>query len=159
MKCRGCTPGISASMAVTSPLLARHCRHRRRSAALEVVHAWPPTARKTHLDHSPLNILPCTPQHSCCQERCEVTGGRDVGRDWPRCAPIGLSYPWIVIAAARSDTHEVRAQRMSVPLESACGKVAPKRPVVQAERDKLELLYLAYGHTRLLVYRLTPSVP
>ena len=63
-----------------------------------------------------------------------------------------------MIAEARSDTHEVRAQRMSVPLEAARGKVAPKRPVVQAARDKLELLELAYRHIQLLGYRLTPSV-
>ena len=49
-----------------------------------------------------------------------------------------------MIAAARSDTHEVRAQRMAVPLEAAHGKVAPKLPVVKAERDELELLELAY---------------
>ena len=45
-----------------------------------------------------------------------------------------------MIAEARSDTHEVRVQRMSVPLEAAHGKVAPKHPVVQAARDKLELV-------------------
>ena len=64
-----------------------------------------------------------------------------------------------MIAEARFDTHEVRAQRMSVPLEAAHGKVAPKSPVVQAARDKLELVELAYRHTRLLGYGLTPSVP
>ena len=37
--------------AVTSALLARQFRHHRRSAALEAVQAYTPTARKTHFDN------------------------------------------------------------------------------------------------------------